>query len=98
MMMMMMMKIPSPIETLNSVVNMKMILMIVKPCNYIYHIRIRFDEVYLFICNSEHKIDRVLNLLNLMEADLSYCSQLNLSERNMMLQIHGKKSCYNLNI
>lgn len=38
-----------------------------------------------FIFNSDDGIEHVWNMLNLMDADLSYCSQLNLSMRNMMV-------------
>jgi len=83
----MMMKISSPMKTLNRIARMKIILMMMKYCNYINHISIIFNEVYLlfFIFNSEDGIERVWDMLNLMEYDLSYCSQLKLSERSIMV-------------
>lgn len=86
-MMNMMMKISSPMKTLNRIARMKIILMMMKYCNYINHISIIFNEVYLlfFIFNSEDGIERVWDMLNLMEYDLSYCSQLKLSERSIMV-------------
>jgi len=41
--------------------------------------------IYLFICNSEYERVSVLELLHLMEDDLSYWSRVNLSERNKMV-------------
>ena len=59
-----------------------------KYCNYnIHHISIIFNEVYLlfFIFNSEDGIENVWDMLNLMEYNLFYCSQLELSERSIMV-------------